>query len=156
MGAEVPGAARGLVRVTELDMAQRARFWSKTRYDADTGCFNWTASRNKRGGYGRFRRNGKLEVAQRVAYQFGGVIPAGMTLDHRCRNTACVNPLYLEPVTIAENIRRGTQGCAQRAKTHCPRGHEYDAVNTYVNPRGQRLCRTCARDRTRARRKELA
>jgi hypothetical protein len=139
------------------DYALEARFWSKTRFDADTGCLNWTASRNKRGGYGRFRVAGRLAVAHRVAYELaGGYIPAGLTLDHRCRNTACVNPLHLEPVTVAENIRRGTQGDEQRAKTHCPRGHAYDEANTYVNPRGQRLCRACGRDRMRERRKALA
>jgi hypothetical protein len=139
------------------DMTLRARFWSKTRFDPDTGCFNWAASRNKRGGYGRFKRAGKLEVAHRVAYELtGGYVPSGLTLDHRCRNTACVNPLHLEPVTIAENIRRGTQGWNQSAKTHCPRGHEYDEANTYLNPRNQRMCRTCGRDRTRSRRRDLA
>jgi hypothetical protein len=138
------------------DMALRARFWSKTRFDPDTGCFNWTASRNKRGGYGRFKLAGKLEVAHRVAYELsGGNIPPGLTLDHRCRNTSCVNPLHLEPVTIAENIRRGTQGWDQRAKTRCPRGHEYDEMNTYLNPRNQRMCRTCGRDRMRERRRDV-
>jgi hypothetical protein len=34
--------------------------------------------------------------------------------------------------------------------THCVRGHEYDERNTYVNPRGQRQCRACARVRSKA------
>jgi len=136
---------------TALKLA--ARFWSKARFDMDTGCFNWAASKNRRGGYGRFRLNGKLHVAHRVAYELGGdTIPDGLTLDHRCRNTACVNPLHLEPVTVAENIRRGTQGDAQLAKTHCPRGHAYDVANTYTNPRNQRVCRACGRERMRSRR----
>lgn len=136
-----------------VDYQLRARFWSKTRFDPETGCLNWNASRNPRGGYGRFRLDGKLQVAHRVGYELaGGAIPDGLTIDHLCRNTRCVNPLHLEPVTVAENIRRGTQGWQQRAKAECPKGHPYDEDNTYLNPRGQRLCRACGRVRARERR----
>ncbi len=37
-------------------------------------------------------------------------------------------------------------------RTHCPAGHPYDAVNTYVAPSGRRHCRQCQRDRWAARR----
>jgi len=72
-----------------------------------------------------------------------------------CRNRACCNPAHLEPVTRAENVRRGMGGANWAAKTHCPQGHPYDDENTYVNPRGSRNCRTCATEsakRYRARR----
>jgi hypothetical protein len=36
-----------------------------------------------------------------------GPVPSGMELDHLCRVKACVNPDHLEPVTHAENMRRG-------------------------------------------------
>lgn len=29
--------------------------------------------------------------------------------------------------------------------THCPRGHAYDEGNTYINPRGVKICRACGR-----------
>lgn len=36
---------------------------------------------------------------------------------------------------------------AQKARTHCPRGHEYSPDNTYVYPRtGHRRCRRCHRE----------
>lgn len=39
-----------------------------------------------------------------------------------------------------------TQARSQADRTHCPRGHAYDAVNTYVHPRsGKRSCRACRR-----------
>jgi hypothetical protein len=46
--------------------------------------------------------------AHRFAYlEFVGPIPDGLVLDHLCRNKKCVNPDHLEPVTNAENLRRG-------------------------------------------------
>lgn len=37
---------------------------------------------------------------------------------------------------------------ANRAKTHCKRGHPFDPLNTYAKPDGSRQCRAC-RDRYR-------
>ena len=36
-----------------------------------------------------------------------GPVPEGMQLDHLCRVPGCVNPDHLEPVSAAENVRRG-------------------------------------------------
>jgi len=36
-----------------------------------------------------------------------GKVPGGLDLDHLCRNRACCNPAHIEPVTTAENLRRG-------------------------------------------------
>lgn len=41
-------------------------------------------------------------------------------------------------------------GAFQRAKTHCPQGHPYDEINTYVTKAGRRMCRECSRARRRA------
>jgi hypothetical protein len=84
--------------------------------------------------------------AHRAAYELlVGPIPAGLTLDHLCRTTLCVNPEHLEPVTMRENALRGKGPTAVNArKTHCKRGHEFTPENTYVYPRGGRECRTCS------------
>ena len=42
-----------------------------------------------------------------------------------------------------------------RAKTHCPRGHPYDAENTYRRANGHRCCRECERERCRKRNARL-
>jgi WhiB family redox-sensing transcriptional regulator len=42
--------------------------------------------------------------------------------------------------------RRVPAGHPQASKTHCKRGHPYDAANTYYTPDGRRRCRTCLRE----------
>ena len=40
---------------------------------------------------------------------------------------------------------------ARAAKiTHCPKGHAYDAENTYIGNKGKRICRRCAYERNTA------
>jgi hypothetical protein len=91
----------------------------------------------------------------RVAYELlVGPIPEGLELDHLCRNTRCVNPEHLEPVTGRENLMRAVSSWAAKnaAKTHCPQGHPYDEENTKVKRDGGRACRACGREFMRRKR----
>jgi hypothetical protein len=127
----------------------QSRFDSKVARDPAGHCWVWTASRSPEG-YGRFWLNGQNLYAHRVSYGLWvGPIPEGLTLDHLCRNRACVNPDHLEPVSIAENIERGEAGAKKRNATHCVQGHPLSGENLYVKPNGFRVCRTCARAATR-------
>jgi hypothetical protein len=101
-------------------------------------CWIWQGQPGS-SGYGRISVNNRDCWAHRASYEaFIGPIPPGLVVDHLCRTRMCVNPDHLEPVSIGENVRRGTV-----LITHCPHGHEYTAKNTYVCPRGKRNCRTC-------------
>jgi hypothetical protein len=119
-------------------------------FDVVGSCWIWRGARDAKG-YARFRDDsGKKVAVHRFAYETKhGAIPAGLTVDHLCRNPSCCNPDHLEAVTNAENIRRGTQGQWQRSKTHCPQGHAYTPENTYVCNKGKRQCQTCKRERGR-------
>ena len=113
------------------------------------GCWPWLGYVN-RAGYGvtstvRGGRRGAYRVVWEILV---GEIPAGLDVDHLCRNPICVNPGHLEPVTHAENVRRGARA---RDTGICRRGHPFDEQNTYRSPEGWRACRACRRELARER-----
>lgn len=117
----------------------------------DSGCIEWLAGGNGLG-YGVIHLgpsdNNRKVYAHRWSYEHHvGPIPAGLHIDHLCRNPSCVNPAHLEPVTQRENNLRGFGFPALNArKTVCSRGHRLDGDNVYVRPAsGYRVCRHCAR-----------
>lgn len=71
-----------------------------------SACWEWFGTVSP-GGYGTLQVNGRRKQAHRFMYEREiGPIPDGLHLDHLCRNTLCVNPAHLEPVTPQENTRR--------------------------------------------------
>lgn len=104
----------------------------------ERGCWIWTGAKSRpENGYARL---GPVYM-HRWSYEYHRApIPEGLEIDHLCRNTLCVNPWHLEPVTRKVNAERTEP--AQR--THCPQGHEYTPENTYRHPKiGVRMCRKC-------------
>ncbi len=83
--------------------------------DPVTGCWEWTGAKDKRAStpYGKItiwckKLSRRLKrQAHIVSYEtFVGSIPEGHEIDHMCRNTFCICPTHLEPVTPEENKAR--------------------------------------------------
>jgi transposase-like protein len=137
---------------TPFTDSDRARFWAKVRHAAGPACWVWTGAMNPKG-YGRFSLGGRMTTAQRASWFLNKSLemPDGYTVDHLCRNRACVRPDHLEAVPHRINLLRGRTVTARAASaTHCPAGHPYDAANTMRPPRGGRVCRACNRARAYA------
>ena len=114
-----------------------------------SGEWIWSGPLDK-DGYGRI---GKHLVHREVYKLLVGPIPDGLTLDHvrawGCTSRACCSPWCLEPVTLRENILRGTSRSAVNArKVRCNHGHRFTRANTY-RWHGKRYCRACTRRRAR-------
>lgn len=144
---ETTGKERPVVTIGASD---RARFWEKVQAaSGPKDCWEWAGSRSGTG-YGRFFLAGRMTTAQRASWLINKSIemPPGHTVDHLCRNRACVRPDHLEAVPHRENLLRGNTVTARSAAaTHCPAGHPYDEANT-THRRGARQCRTCDRARS--------
>ena len=125
------------------------------------GCIYYTGSLG-RDGYGQARdAKGRNTTAHQLAWGiYVGPRTPGLVLDHICHNEdptcpggrdcihrRCVNVDHMEETTNRENVRRGGGAAGINArKTHCNRGHEFNAENTRTRPDGARECRTCRRD----------
>jgi hypothetical protein len=112
----------------------------RVRIEPSTGCWLWTLCLDL-GGYGTTSHYGLTWRAHRLSYEAHvGPIPDGMVIDHLCRIRHCVNPAHLEPVTSAENIRRGETGA--KPKDICKRGHLF-SEHGEITRKGHKRCKAC-------------
>lgn len=114
--------------------------WPKVDRRGDDECWPWLGGRNKRGGHGvAYIGNGRSIAAHRAVFVLlRGPIPDGLVTDHLCRNPSCVNPSHIEPVTQAENVRRGrvSEANALRKGWTYPNRRRRDNVLVDVAPLG--------------------
>lgn len=96
--------------IPPLTIKQVDRFYSKyvistTPPNFSSPCWNWTGTVSR--GYGRLSIGKLWFKAHRISYYLHHKeLPTNLTLDHLCKNTICVNPDHLEPVTSEENLSR--------------------------------------------------
>ena len=98
------------------------RFHEKFIVNEGSGCWEWQASRNKKG-YGTIcdenGRKGRSLLAHRASYEmFIGPIPAGLFVMHKCDNPRCVNPYHLKTGTAQENSTDMTDKSRQKGLKH--------------------------------------
>lgn len=127
------------------------------KFERGPGCWEWTGKRNSQG-YGLIRLDrstGQMAMAHRVSYEvYVGSISDGLIVRHDCDNPPCVNPAHLRLGTRQDNIEDMVRRRRHHmhSRTTCRRGHLYDEVNLYIDPRtGQRHCKECRRISRRAR-----
>lgn len=137
------------------------RFWAKVASRDEGECWKWMGEHD-RYGYGRFSvSRGDRRSAHRMSYGYlVGIIPDGLVIDHTCRIRDCVNPAHMEPVTNAENVRRGEVGKHHPGPAAtCRRGHPRSPNNVYerIDRHGYvaRQCRVCLRAWNQARSRAL-
>jgi len=71
--------------------------------DEETGCWNWQGAQSN--GYGRRRKDGKVQSVHRVVWEENnGPIPEGLQVLHHCDNPPCCNPEHLFLGTQADNV----------------------------------------------------
>lgn len=137
-----------------LEEAYNTIFVERLRAKSTTnekGCWLIHTSLDKDGYHVASYRGKAVRAHKKMFLILNGEIPAGMVIDHMCRNRNCCNPEHLEAVTSGENSRRGLTGSKNKNKTHCPQGHPYSEKNTALDSKGHRHCKICMYNHNKAR-----
>lgn len=122
-----------------LDRRLPEKFWDRVSPCPMSGCWLWIGSRDPNG-YGMASR-GKLQRAHQQTFTAAyGAVPAGLEIDHRCRNRTCCNPLHLEAVSHRENMLRSV--AVRKYPDTCPHGHLLEQRRAGAD---KRLCIECRR-----------
>jgi hypothetical protein len=137
-----------MLKIDSFSEQENRRFQAKIQIDDNTGCWNWTGSKDA-AGYGLCFFRGKTERIHRVMFAMHiGPVPRGKArcdsqVHHKCRNTSCCNPGHLQLVSQRQNVLEGVSPVALNArKTHCKNGHPLPQHANARNGR-ERVCRTC-------------
>lgn len=135
----------------------QARFLDRLKSMPEEGCWEWGGGINL-SGYGNTTSMrplfARMMAPHRMSYKlFVGDFPESLDIDHLCRNRKCCRPDHLEPVTVAENIRRAmAAGSTFGRQTGyridaCKRGHDLSAPKMLEKYRGRGVeyfrCRAC-------------
>jgi hypothetical protein len=132
----------------------RMRRFAQIDHGRKEPCWEWQGAKDAKG-YGHVSYRGRNSKTHRVFYEFAfGPIPAGLVIDHVCRNRICCNPSHLRAVTPQVNTLENSEAipALNLAKTRCPQDHDYTPENTYHYVlKGIRIrrCKQCHSDYSR-------
>jgi hypothetical protein len=120
----------------------------------ENGCWIWQGPVAAKG-YGLTNYRSKPTSAHRTVFKvfYQKSLTSEQFVCHTCDTPACVNPMHLvlgdNSFNMADKTRKGRHH--EQSVTHCPRGHEYNAQNTYRPPSNPnaRGCKVCSRIRQR-------
>lgn len=124
------------------------------------GCWEWQGWKaigkfmyDRAKGYPEASYRGKNSRLTRViaGWKHGRPLNDEEKACHECDYPPCINPDHLWVGTTMDNVHdRLAKGRDHHSSlTECPKGHAYDAENTYVTPQGHRMCKTCTRAKGR-------
>ncbi len=139
--------------ITEESKSFKERFMDRVSIEPVTDCWMWIGAVNNKG-YGVFNpsSNSGNTLAHRWSYElYIGPITDGLQIDHVCNVRLCVNPEHLQLATARENQfaeHSNAQSKINKAKTHCPRGHELigDNIRWHGPDKTWRDCMRCHLD----------
>lgn len=154
--------AKGTCSVEGCERVVHARGWCNVHYKrwmrhGEVGPIGLLRGKPKgyssryRPGHPLADRSGYVLLHRLIAWEAGILTDRSLEVHHIDEDTTNNDPRNLEALTNLEHNRRHHRGGNQRAKTHCPQGHPYDEANTRIARDGHRVCRTCHRERERAR-----
>lgn len=114
-------------------------------------CILWEGATNKKGyGIRRVKIDGIWEfwLAHRHAwFCHYGFIDKDLFICHHCDNPRCINVNHLFAGTTTDNQRdsslKGRTRNGNYYKSACKHGHAFTEENTYINNRGDRVCKEC-------------
>jgi len=109
-------------------------------------CLIWTGEVDRKG-RGVIGPPDDLRLVAAVVWSYANDRHRKQWVVQVCENRLCCRPSHLaDPGHPKKRSKKPVPDT-------CPAGHVFDAANTYISPEGYRECRTCARERMRARRR---
>jgi hypothetical protein len=134
----------------EVKQSDKDRFFAKTKRKKN-GCLIWTGANQTvwdGAQYGCFRFNGRSVKAHRFALYIELGEDPGVSVDHLCHTTLCVEALHLRGGSVQENNRNRKPVLSE----FCVNGHLRSKENIYIEPvTNRRKCRECQRTADRKR-----
>lgn len=106
---------------TEDRLELEERFLEKFEVDEESGCWEWTAYTEPKGGYGVFKIGNTTELAHRAALLLleDEELPSGRkeVVTHICHNPECVNSSHLKVDSQSANVRASYEEGDKEATT---------------------------------------